>query len=398
MNCKNCGQELPGASVMCRACGYKITSQGVGEWRNKRNQALKQRSNTRVQRATESTVIRFPQSERTTEAPDPLVETDLPLWRRQVKEKLRQVREQRQAEETAPHKSSRPAAESNPLVAAAIRRIRRDSTVTAQSSSGAATAQATARALERKEQPTLKPETHSSPPPNSARHSSAQATPAARTSAAIAAAPALAAPQQNETIPANKPRPSSDNHESVIAPQTKSDSEVTTPAPEIIGADETATEQAPAIHEHKPTGATLPTSHARNGKAPFLARIAAAVIDLEVIAFSLLPFFTAAIFFNVEFTRDTLTALAGLGLVMIFLYHLLTTAIAGRTCGMAVFRIRVADSNDESLAPTLKQSARRAFGAVLSLLFIPLNALVIALSPDRQSLSDQLSGTIVVRQ
>ena len=83
---------------------------------------------------------------------------------------------------------------------------------------------------------------------------------------------------------------------------------------------------------------------------------------------------------------------------MIFLYHLIATAIAGRTCGMAVFRIRVADAADESLPPALNQCLRRAGGTVLSILFIPLNLLVITLSPERQSLSDQISQTQVVRQ
>ena len=81
-----------------------------------------------------------------------------------------------------------------------------------------------------------------------------------------------------------------------------------------------------------------------------------------------------------------------------FLYQGLTISLAGRTCGMALFRIRVSDSETENKLPTIGQSLRRALGAVVSLFFIPLNILVVAFSPERQSLADQFSGTTIVRQ
>jgi uncharacterized RDD family membrane protein YckC len=399
MKCEKCQQELPGAAVICRSCGYNNALLGLGDWRNKRDRVLKMRTDRHhsaapTRRTTNSTVLRFP-TERATAA-EPAHDPDLPAWRRQVAEKVRRLREQREAETVSrpqPHQSE----DVNPLVAAAIRRIRRTLPALAQPSAtfGSAGAQATARALEYDERPEQRVEPR--PEAQGARASSP---------AAIPHSSSAATPKKTEIVPVS----------SLLQPEAERQTGQETAAPvedktgvalaesseteEAFIEDETAIGPQHQPEQPHPAGErTVPLfSHGRAGKAPFLARIVAAIIDLTVIAFSLLPFFTATTLFNVDFTRGTLTALAGLSLVMTFLYHLLSTAIAGRTCGMAVFRIRVADIADESLPPSLAQAIRRAAGVVVSLLFIPLNLLVITLSAERQSLSDQLSGTVVVRQ
>ncbi|HWQ33130.1 MAG TPA: RDD family protein [Blastocatellia bacterium] len=395
MKCEKCQQELPGAAVICRSCGYNNALLGIGDWRNKRDRVLKMRTDRHhsaapARRTTDSTVLRFP-TERAAAA-EPAHDADLPAWRRQVAEKVRRMREQREAEAVSRPQPHQPE-DVNPLVAAAIRRIRRTSPAVVQPAApfGSAGAQATAHALEYDEQPEQKVEPR--PDAQGVRMSSP---------AAIPHSSSAAAPKRTEIIPVS----------SLLQPEAERQAETAAPVEgtsAAVMAEPSVSEEAfiedepepePQPEQPRPAGerAVPLFIHGRAGKAPFLARIAAAIIDLTVIAFSLLPFFTTATLFNVDFTRGTLTALAALGLVMSFLYHLLTTATAGRTCGMAVFRIRVADAADESLPPSPAQAIRRAAGAVVSLLFIPLNLLVITLSPERQSLSDQLSGTVVVRQ
>ncbi|MFN7948832.1 MAG: RDD family protein [Blastocatellia bacterium] len=400
MICEKCKQELPGAAVICRNCGYNNALQGIEGWRDKRDRVLNlsakhpaQRPATR--RSGESTVVRFPVSPERAAAAEAerAAEAELPAWRRQVLEKVRQVRQQREAEaiERAPRRDEN---DVNPIVEAAIRRIRREPPTNGVSSSviSGATAQATARALDYDQRQEARPETRPEPP----RISSPAIV--QRSAAAPAAAkktepdqPVSPRPSVSETTPASL-------HEN--APQARAAVTETDDAAEVTADNETADQTAEATETAASAGEwTAPLfSHGRAGKAPLLGRAAAAFIDLQIITFSLLPFFTAATLFNVEFTRGPLMALAGLGLAMIFLYHLTAMVIAGRTCGMAVFRIRVADAADESLPPSLNQCLRRAGGAAMSVLFIPLNLLVIALSPERQSLSDQISGTQIVRQ
>ena len=401
MICEKCKQELPGAAVICRNCGYNNALQGIGDWRNKRDRVLNlsakhsaQRPATR--RSGESTVVRFPVSPERAAAAEAerAAEAELPAWRRQVLEKVRQVRQQREAEasERAPRRDEN---EVNPIVEAAIRRIRREPPTNGVSSSviSGATAQATARALEYDHRHDAQPETRPEPTrissPVIVQRSAAAAPGTAKKNEPDQ--PVSSRPSVSETTPASL-------HES--ASQASATVTETDDPAELISDNETADQTAEATETTVGAGEwTAPLfSHGRAGKAPLLGRAAAAFIDLQIIAFSLLPFFTAATLFNVEFTRGPLMALSGLGLVMIFLYHLTAMVIAGRTCGMAVFRIRVADAADESLPPSLNQCLRRAGGAALSVLFIPLNLLVIALSPERQSLSDQISGTQVVRQ
>ncbi len=132
--------------------------------------------------------------------------------------------------------------------------------------------------------------------------------------------------------------------------------------------------------------------------APLLARAAANAIDVAIIVLSYLPFLTAFTLFEAEFSRWSLYLLATIAVATIFCYHLLTVAIAGRTSGMALCKLRLVDAASERVPPTLAQAFGRAFGATLSLLLLPLNLLVILLSLERLSLSDYLSGTTIVRQ
>ncbi|MFN0122468.1 MAG: RDD family protein [Blastocatellia bacterium] len=156
-------------------------------------------------------------------------------------------------------------------------------------------------------------------------------------------------------------------------------------------------ESARAVWSAEELAASVLPRHS-NGKAPLSARLAAFIIDLEIVAFSFLPFFAAWTFFEAEFSKAAAWSLIGVMMLMMFLYQALTLSLAGRTCGMALFRIRVSETDDHQHPPSVTRALRRAMGSVISLFCIPLNVLVIVLSPERQSLADQLSGTTIVRQ
>lgn len=425
MKCQKCEQELPGAAVICRDCGFNNALQGISNWRHKRDQMLSPRTSapgtrTAPRNPGDATLIRFPVSaeKAAAEPAEWPTNSDLPAWRRQLNEKVRQVRAQRNAEATRSNHADEPdASDVNPIVAAAIKRIRRDLPPPASSSSmsgatgatsgmnGGTTAQATARALACKEQPTMQPEAKpEQPAPAPQKKQTLSATlPGLSPPVARTASNESVAPRKTEIIPVSTLLQAAQavEAESLTRPVAHS---------ETVGQSASLVEEISAAElsegkdrsAHPAPGSDLagsPTlTYGSSGKAPFLARVAATIIDLEVIAFSFLPFFTAFTLFNAEFSRSSMYALTGLAMVMTFIYHLLSIRIAGRTFGMAVFRIRVADAADESVPLTLNQTLRRAAGAVVSLALIPLNLIVIMLSPERQSLSDQLSGTTVVRQ
>ncbi len=429
MKCIKCEQELPGAAVICRNCGFNNALQGIGEWRTKRTQVLTPRgtapnARTSAHKTGDATLIRFPISTEKAaadEAAETLANGQLPAWRRQLHEKVRQVLEQRQVKATrSTHADEREADDVNPIVQAAISRIRRTTPQAISSSviTGGTTAQATARALAYEQQLALQPDSPTEPTTPALQQSHARSASLPELPRSVSPVPEQpvptsdetasplirAAPKKTEIIPVSALTHAAQAAEAEKLSRPVAEAATVTESTSAVGEKSAAELSEAAADQVAPTTSNsesnaLPTlTRGSSGKAPFLARGAAAIIDLEVIAFSFLPFFTAFTLFNAEFSRGSMYALAGLAMVMTFLYHLLTIRIAGRTFGMAVFRIRVADASSESEPLTFNQAVQRAGGAVVSLALIPLNLLVIALSAERQSLSDQFSGTTIVRQ
>ena len=141
--------------------------------------------------------------------------------------------------------------------------------------------------------------------------------------------------------------------------------------------------------------------------ASLKARIAAAVIDAEVIAFSFLPIIAVYAFLGGSFSSVSLTALLGLSTILIAVYFFVTYALAGRTIGMAILKLHLASLKPLTMNPlpdststvsfTFQQAAARAVGGTLSLLIFPINLFCITRNFDRLSISDYLSGTQVVK-
>lgn len=384
MKCEKCEKELAGGAVICRACGFNNALQRVGGWRARRELSGEGRaSRPATRRAKDATLIPFPISPSKAPAPETAHDTVgvFPPWRDQLSEKLRQIRERRNLE-SGELAGSPPAPERNPIVEAAVNRLRNatQSAPSGPSRSLRQGAQATAHAIDYEEAPEPVVKSKLAPLP---RHES---TPHA-SSIGVGAAPAknlTSLPDWGEAQtmgPAMKPA-------SIISPAATSEPEGQT------GSLRATSRPQPA------DPATLPgaSKFTTRGSAPLLARAAASVIDLEIIAFSYLPFFTAYTILNAELSRGSLYVLGGIAAGITFIYHLLTVATAGRTCGMAALKLRVVDAASESFPPTLAQAFGRALGGTVSMILFPFNLLVIWLSLDRYSLSDFLSGTVIVRQ
>ncbi|MDT7541530.1 MAG: hypothetical protein QOE33_1434 [Acidobacteriota bacterium] len=122
-------------------------------------------------------------------------------------------------------------------------------------------------------------------------------------------------------------------------------------------------------------------------------RFVGGVIDLAIVAFASSPF--AAI---MELTsgnwRDPRVSgsLAGIVVIIMFVYLTASVAFTGRTFGMALVSVRAVDERS-GLIPTAGQCARRALFYMLSLATLGLALLPALFGSERRALHDRLSGT-----
>jgi uncharacterized RDD family membrane protein YckC len=147
-------------------------------------------------------------------------------------------------------------------------------------------------------------------------------------------------------------------------------------------------------HAEKPEKAEK--SALADDHAPVAKRLAGGIIDLLVVGFASTPF--AAI---IELTSgnwaDTRVAasMGGIVVVVMFLYLMAATALAGRTWGMSLVSLRTVDAQT-GMAPTTGQCVRRAFGYMLSLATFGLGLLYALFDAEGRAAHDHLSGTIVI--
>jgi uncharacterized RDD family membrane protein YckC len=133
-------------------------------------------------------------------------------------------------------------------------------------------------------------------------------------------------------------------------------------------------------------------------RAPVTRRVVAAIIDLLVVAFASSPF--AAI---IELTsgqwRDPRVAacLAGIVLIIMFMYQTVSVAFSGRTWGMRLVSLRAVDARN-GLIPTSGQCARRALFYILSLATLGVGLLLAFFDSEGRATHDHLSGTVVVTE
>lgn len=380
---------MQGSVVHCSHCGHNHVLQRIDSWRERRSHQLSSlnRENKPARpaqppvtnqvraNAKDSTLIRFPKrpvpaAEPTTAPPTKNIES-LPEWRHRLDARLKEIREQR-ALESEPPAAPRvePQMDRNPIVASALNRIQRANYL----------------------QP-YKPQPHS-------RYAVA---------AELAPEPQIEAPSvANQTVnqTAEAYVPTGAAAMLVAPPVLDSVMEPVMPLAEMPDdlLAEVVVEPTPKVEEKTPTlapGTTILEA------ASLAKRAAAAVIDAEIIAFSMLPLFAAYFFLGGWLETPAIYTPIFVGIVLIAAYFFVTYALAGRTMGMAFMNLHLASqtstaesasqSGPSTVTFTFQQAALRALGGTISMLLFPVNFFFIAKSFDRLSLSDYLSGTQVVK-
>ena len=342
-----------------------------------------------------------------------------PQWRKDLSERVREI-QQRRATEAArdadesgyavgsPHQSEAGAMslglvpqpetpELNPLVAKALERIERarqpQPAARPQSRGGAASA-AAVRQTE---------EGHHAPAQTRTSHAEAQPPAPAEQQPADAQAAAQSAEQQAEPArattlvvvpppPAVAPTPANDANEAdALIREALSKPRPRRHLAEIADDALLARREAeilPQVDE--------PAEELAN-VASLPRRAAAGVTDLLIVAFATSPF--AAI---MELTsgrwNDLRVAgsLAGVVVVIMFVYLTASVALTGRTWGMALVSLRVADARS-GLIPTAGRCAKRAAAYILTLATLGVGLLPALFGRERRAAHDRLSSTLVVR-
>lgn len=132
-------------------------------------------------------------------------------------------------------------------------------------------------------------------------------------------------------------------------------------------------------------------------RAPFVIRLAASLVDLLLIAFASSPFAAIIELTNGDWSdKRVMAAMAGIVLVVTFLYSCVSTLLAGRTWGMTLVSLHVVDA-ETNHAPDSKQAVTRALTFIVSLLVGGLGLLYAFFDAEGRTLHDHLSRTIVVR-
>ncbi len=318
--------------------------------------------------------------------------------------------------------------ELNPLVAAALRRIERARAgappqhVTRQGSGRAQAATAAARVVE--EQPEQVAEVAPLPQPPSLvvvqPKQPAKAEPQREPAVAETAAARTIIEESKSSAPAASAR-AARAEESVAVSEPAKRSEVARAKPEV--SRDAPTQSAAADVAESMDGSRQPRHIAgvldefwleRQGiellpkveekeltyddRAPRVKRVAAAVVDLLMVALLAAPF-AAAIELTISNWGDqrvwgSMTLIAGL---VMFLYHTCSVALAGRTLGMSLCGLQAVDAR-KACVPTTGQCMRRAIVYMLSLATLGLGILYSLFDAEGRTAHDILSGTVVVRK
>jgi RDD family len=396
MKCDMCGEVLAGASIICRKCNHNNAMKLVSNWRAKQSVVKKEESAER----------RYPGSSTI----DPLNSpsgsatelSEMPPWRARVKEKVRQLREKRQAQTTLADQTNNQASlDQNSIVEAALSRIRRQSQTPAIGSPPRTTrrgpvAAALVEAL------TLDPIPRIEIKPRAARPEKTYLKPVEQV-------------ERPEILPSATPAEPVNKQEEI----TQIDhSTVTKPARErstVINWD-VIQEAAPKITPKlvNPTKAIprgrvttqiveMPPAVSELTDDPMLPatlwiRTLAAACDFEIIAIAYLPIFSALAMFNTTIDSGALFILFLLLSAIVILYQSISLLFADRTFGMALLNIRLVNQVDKRMPVTRRQKLLRACGATIAFFFPPLNLLVIHSNSLNLSLPDLISGTSPIEE
>ena len=346
-----------------------------------------------------------------------------PQWRKELSERVREIQERRardgvqegaevvqrrapeRAPEPAPSLNLVPQPEApavNPIVAAALKRLERahqpaPPPPARSSRGGAATATAVARVAEESYKPENKPERQPLPP----RQPAPVAPPVAPKPVATTPAQTLKAEVEAAQVPAEQTVEAIGREHTLAAVPAAQPKELEAkpalkPQPKRVMAevvDEALLAKIEAEIEAEDAEAEF-----ADDRAPLASRVAACAVDLLVVGLA------SSLFASIielaakpNWTDARIIAMTGgIVFVVMFLYLMAATALAGRTWGMSLLSLRVADA-DNGLSPTAKQSVGRALLYMLSLATFGLGIFYALFDPERRAAHDHLSGTIVVR-
>ncbi len=446
MKCEICGNELIGASIICRVCNHNNAMKLVSDWRlkqagikedQKRQPSIKSPNKTiEVGKEADPNLLSFPTSsgparEKTAEVETPAEpepgSSELPPWRAQVKEKVRQIREKRLAQSNVTDAMTNTlkndaAYDQNPIVEAALNRIRRSSTThsipsTARTIRQSNQATALAEAFVPEPETRLKPEPPT-PPQEYQRPSRIDQQISERSTR-----------QYFKRVETEAPKPSDSGIKTTSGSGAKN---------QTTGRSRTLSSVAPAVPMSK-AGAPPPravpakveiqeskrTSEIKHegealdnrgyeliktkiiGPPPVIneltkelavpaslwVRILAGACDFEIIALAYLPIFAAYATLNTSLGNEAFLILLVLLSAVVLVYQTVTLFLAERSFGMALLNMNLVNTADGSLPITRRQKLLRAWGATIAFLCPPLNFIIMRLNRRNLSLPDLVSGT-----
>ena len=130
--------------------------------------------------------------------------------------------------------------------------------------------------------------------------------------------------------------------------------------------------------------------------AGFTRRMAAGTLDLIIVALLAGPFAAGIEFADGNWANPRIIGLmSGITLLLMFIYLTVSIALTGRTGGMRMLSLRTIDTRT-GLIPTGGQSIKRAIGYIFALAFLGLGVISALIDRDRRTVYDRFSKTIVI--
>jgi uncharacterized RDD family membrane protein YckC len=344
-----------------------------------------------------STLIEFPGTNRSSK----------PQWRQELSERVREIKERKARESNeeqgqtvgfAERTSSgaalevvtpSEAADVNPIVAAALRRIERarqpEAPAPRRGITGRGSATAVARAaeesFEERPEPLVRvepilisvppPETETSVPPK-------EIEPVKERKLVVVAPSLVVVPPVIEDVADSEAAPST--------PATREPRKVIEGVVDDAYLLRLEEQLLPPVTQPEPLERYAPVGH----------RLFAGVVDLFIVGFLTSPF-AAVIELSGANWSDTRVqiAMASIAVLVLFLYHTASLGLSGRTYGMSFFSLRTVDSRT-GVHPTTLQSIGRAIAYIVVIATAFLGLLTALFDAERRTLHDMLSRTVVV--
>jgi uncharacterized RDD family membrane protein YckC len=185
------------------------------------------------------------------------------------------------------------------------------------------------------------------------------------------------------------------------------------PAPEVLPVErlrakaeffteqqaEDATEEEPTWLTDEEAAVRQNNPHVWVGQpAPLWLRTLAGISDVEAAAILYLPFFSAYYAIEGSFDFEDYYLMAGMAVIVMFLYQLVTFTLNGRTIGMALFGLRNFDVEHAQLRISFSRRIQQALGGTVGLLLPPFNFIVTRVTGFQRGFGDALAKTVTLRR